>query len=319
MMAGTGVGRRRRAPRSQPAWVAVAMLGAVFISAIPGNAAAVSNAAAKKMTAPALTAEQIVEKNVAARGGLEAWKKIESMVWVGHMESADPSVPILSFELDQKRPNKERFVLSEVGQKSMRLFDGTQGWKVKPSRGGSLDAQPYSPQDLDFARHAQGIDGPLIDYKAKGVSVESVSVEKIDGRKTYRLQVKAPAGDLHNVWIDAKTFLDVKYDRTSFRANGDPGIVSIVYRDYKTIEGLQIPSILEIGGTTDKPAARMVIEKVALNPPLNDKVFTRPRDGHHSRMATVEIPGPPSDPRQAFGPMSAPRIATPDQSAGPPQ
>jgi hypothetical protein len=319
MMDGSGVDRRGCARRAQPAWFAVATLAAGLVCAIPGNTAAVSNATAKKVPAPALTAEQIVAKNVAARGGLEAWRKIESMVWVGHMESADPNVPRLSFELEQKRPNKERFVLSEIGQKSMRVFDGTQGWKVKPNRDGSLDAQPYSPQDVEFARHAQGIDGPLIDYKAKGVSVESVSVEKIDGRKTYRLHVTAPAGELHDVWVDAKTFLDVRYDRTSYRANGDPGIVSIVYRDYKTIEGLQIPSILEIGGGAGKPAARMVIEKVALNPPLNDKDFTKPGDKHHSRMATVDIPAPSSDPRQAFGPTNSPRMASPDQSPGPSQ
>lgn len=308
---------RRDTPRSQSAWYAAAALAAGLAAAIAGNAAAASDTT-KKVPAPALTAEQIVEKNVAARGGLDAWRKIESMVWVGHMESADPNVPRLSFELEQKRPNKERFVLSELGQKSMRVFDGTRGWKVKPNRDGSLDAQPYSPQDLEFARHAEGIDGPLLDYKAKGISVESVSVEKIDGRKTYRLHMKASAGDLQDVWIDAKTFLDVKYDRVSYRASGDPGIVSVGYRDYRTIEGLQIPSILEIGGGAGKPSARMVIEKVALNPPLKDTDFAKPGDGHRSRMATVDMTAP-SDPRQAFGPMSPPRIASPDQTPSPSQ
>jgi hypothetical protein len=293
---------RRRSWRLHPAGYAVGALAAALAAASIGAAEAASTVSSKRVPAPALTAQQIVEKNVAARGGLEAWRKIESMVWVGHMESADPNVPRLSFELEQKRPNKERFVLSEIGQKTMRVFDGTQGWKVKPNRDGSLDAQPYSPQDLEFARHAQGIDGPLIDYQAKGVALESVSVDKIDGRKTYHLHMRAPAGDAQDVWIDAKTFLDVKYDRVSYRANGDPGIVSVGYRDFKTIEGLQIPSILEIGGGAGTPSARMVIEKVALNPPLKDKDFTKPGDRHRGRMATVDIPAPSSDPRQAFGP-----------------
>ncbi|HEY4971517.1 MAG TPA: hypothetical protein VII35_16585 [Steroidobacteraceae bacterium] len=258
-----------------------------------------------------LTADQIVEKNVAARGGLDAWRKIESMAWVGHLESADPNMPRLSFTLEQKRPNKERFELSEIGQRSMRVFDGTHGWRIKPNRDGTLDAQPYSPQDLEFARQAQGIDGPLVDYKAKGVTVESVSVEKIEGHKTYRLHVKAPGGELHDVWVDAKTFLDVKYNRTSYRANGDPGIVSVVYRDYKTIEGLQFPSVLEIGGGGGKPPARMVIEKIALNPPLDDKAFTRPNGAHRSRMATVDMTPAAQDPRQAFGRMGTPGIGGP--------
>jgi hypothetical protein len=280
------------------AWVMVA-----FVAAVGGGAFAKGGPPA----AP-LNAEQIVAKNVAARGGLDAWRKIESMVWMGHLESADPNMPRFTFMLEQKRPNKERFELSEIGQKSMRVFDGTHGWRVKPNRDGSLDAQPYSPQDLEFAREAQGIDGPLVDYKAKGITVESVSVEKLDGRRTYRVHVKAPGGELHDVWIDASTFLDVKYDRTSYRANGDPGIVSVIYRDYKLIEGLQIPSIMEIGGGGGRPPAKMVIEKVALNPPLDDKVFTRPNGAHRSRMATVDMTQPAQDPRQAFGPMGIPGI-----------
>ncbi len=287
---------------------ALACTLAAFAALEAGEAVAKQGAAA----AP-LTADQIVEKNVAARGGLDAWRKIQSMVWLGHLESADPSMPRLTFTLEQKRPNKERFEISEIGQKSMRVFDGAHGWRIKPNRDGSLDAQPYSPQDLQFAREAQGIDGPLVDYKSKGITVESVSVEKIDGHRTYRLHVKAPGGELHDVWIDAKTFLDVKYDRTSYRANGEPGIVSVAYRDYKLVEGLQSPSILEIGGGGGKPPAKMVIEKIALNPPLEDKEFTRPNGAHRSRMATVDMTPPAQDPRQAFGPLGAPGIGRPGQ------
>jgi len=263
-----------------------------------------------------LTAEQIVEKNAAARGGLDAWRKIDAMAWVGHMESADPNVPRLTFLFEQKRPNKTHFELSEIRQKTLRVFDGIHGWKVKPNRDGTLDAQPYNPQDLKFAREAYGIDGPLIDHQAKGIAVALAGVEKVEGSKAYRLHLTGKSGDLHDVWIDAKTFLDVKYDRTSYRANGEPGIVSVVYRDYKTVEGLQIPSILEIGGSTELPSARMVIEKIALNPPLDDKVFAKPKEAHQRRMAVIDAQPPAADPRQAFGPVGSPQVVGP--GTGPP-
>jgi hypothetical protein len=256
-----------------------------------------------------LTAEQIVDKNVEARGGLEAWRKIQSMVWQGHMESADPSVPPMSFILEQKRPNKERFEISQMTQKSLRVFDGTHGWKVKPSRAGPPDVQPFTPQDLEFARQAPGIDGPLIDYRAKGVAVELAGIEKVEGINTYRLHVKMPSGEAHDIWIDAKTFLDVKYDRFTYRPTGERAIVSVIFRKYQTVEGLQIPGTLEIGGGPSTPMARMVIEKIALNPPLDDKAFTAPRDGHKGRMATVDIEPPAVDKRQAFGPGPAPAAA----------
>lgn len=286
-------GRRRR---SLSPWIAAALLAA------GGSLVEEHCRAATPAPVPELTAEQIVAKNVAARGGLDAWRKIGSMAWVGHMESTDASVPRLAFELDQKRPNKTRFELDSMAEKTMRLFDGTHGWRLRPRRDGSLDTQPYSPQDLKFARDAQGIDGPLIDYQAKGNTVRLAGVETIEGRETYRLEVRQASGDEHDVWIDAGTFLDAKYDRISIGPTGAPVKVSVIYRDYKTIEGLKIPGTLEIAGGPNAPITRMVIEKIALNPPLEDKVFKRPEDRHRSRMATVEIEGPKVDPRNAFGP-----------------
>jgi Outer membrane lipoprotein-sorting protein len=156
----------------------------------------------------------------------------------------------------------------------------------------------------------------LIDHQAKGIAVELAGVEKVGGSKAYRLHLTGKSGDRHDVWIDAKTFLDLKYDRTSYRANGEPGIVSVVYRNYKTVEGLQIPSILEIGGSTEQPSARMVIEKIALNPPLDDKLFARPNEARRKRMTVIDTQAPPADPRQAFGPAGSPEVVGP--GTGPP-
>ncbi|MHB8721753.1 MAG: LolA-like protein [Steroidobacteraceae bacterium] len=280
----------------QPAFYAAAALAV----AVAGNVIAAGNAAVP------LTAEQIVEKNVAARGGLDAWRKIDSMVWVGHMESADPSVPRLSFSYELKRPNKTRFELSTLAEKSVRVFDGKQGWNIRPKRGGALDEKPYTPQDLAFAREAQGFDGPLIDYRAKGIAVELAGIEKVEGHKAYRLHVRLPSGTIHSVWIDAKNFLDLKYDRTSYGATGSPVTVSVLYRNYQRVEGLQIPGTLEIGGDSKRAAtARMVIDKISLNPTLDDKVFGRPDAERRKRAAFVDIV-PPGDPRNAFGPSHAP-------------
>src|SRR5215831_15734474 len=136
--------------------------------------------------APELTAAQIVEKNAAARGGLEAWRRIQTMVWVGHVESADAPASRRSFILEQKRPNKTRFEITA---------DTTD--------------------ELAFANAAQVIDGPLMDYAAKGVVVTLDGVDEVEGRKAYRLNVRLPSGLRQVVWIDAGTFLDIKYDRVS--------------------------------------------------------------------------------------------------------
>lgn len=226
---------------------------------------------------PGLTAAQIVEKNVAARGGLEAWRKIQSMVWIGHIESINAPVRSLPFVLEMKRPNKTRFEIKVQNQMAARIYDGAHGWKLRPASNGKPELQPYSIQELNMARDGQGIDGPLMDYEAKGIAVALDGVDEIEGHKAYRLSIKLPSGVSHHAWIDAQTFLDVKYDRKSWNALGQSGTVSVFYRDYRTIEGLQIPLMIETGTDTAKEADKMVIDRVLLNAPLDDQSFAKPR------------------------------------------
>ena len=253
-----------------------------------------------------LTASQIIEKNAAARGGLEAWRKIQSMVWIGHIEGANDPEPRLPFALEMKRPNKTRFEIKAQGQTSVRMYDGAHGWKVRPSGNGRPGVQPYSPDELRFARDGQVIDGPLMDYQAKGIAVALDGVDDVEGRTAYRLSVKLPSGNSHHVWVDAKTFLDIKYDRVFRNKFGQPGTVAVFYRNYQTIEGLQIPLMIESGADTGKTTEKLVIDKVSLNLPLEDRMFTQPAvPGRHS-MATDGISAPGAGRQVAGSALSLP-------------
>jgi hypothetical protein len=108
-------------------------------------------------TAPELTAEQIIEKNVAARGGLEAWRKIETMSWVGYVETGSAAGARLPFILEMKRPNKTRFAINAPQQISMRMFDGKQGWKLRSTNSGQPDLKPSSADEVAFALDGQVI------------------------------------------------------------------------------------------------------------------------------------------------------------------
>jgi hypothetical protein len=250
---------------------------AVILSGVVGAVGfAASAPAATQAPVPELTASEIVAKNVAARGGLEAWLKIQSMAWAGHMESPNSPMPDMRFVLQQARPNKTRFEVTTMNKKTVRVFDGAHGWKVRAGHDGRPELQPFTPEELRFAHAAQAVDGPLMDYERKGNMVTLEGVEEIEGHNTYRLNIRLASGEPQKVWIDAKTFLDIRYDRMSYDVSGKPGFVSVYSRDYRTIEGLQIPSALEIGVGSGKPADRMVIERVALNPPFDDRTFAKP-------------------------------------------
>jgi hypothetical protein len=262
---------------------------------------------------PALSAAQIVEKNVAARGGLEAWQKIQTMVWVGHVESNSGATTALPFLLELKRPNKTRFEVKGQGARSVRGFDGIHGWKLHLGRNGEPEVQAYSANELQFARDAGGIDGPLMDYKAKGNTVTLDGIEQVEGRKAYRLNVTLPSGASHHAWVDAETFLDIKYDRKARSFLGHSATVSVFYRNYRTIEGVQIPMTIESGGDMTKATDKMSIDKISLNPPLSDREFAKPNTPRQQR-ATVTI-GANSEPPAL--PLTRSESAVPAAAFGP--
>ncbi|WP_084904307.1 LolA-like protein [Burkholderia ubonensis] len=243
--------------------------------------------ACEQIPGQSLSADQIVEKNVAARGGLDGWRKIRTMVWSGHVDSANAPVRDMPFILAMKRPNKTRFEITVFSQKAVRVFDGHEGWKLGSGAGGNASLRPYTVDELMSARDEQVIDGLLIDHDAKGVGVALEGVDQLGGHNAYRLAVKLPSGAVRHVWIDAQTFLDVKVDR---QVRGPRGAVTVDvnYSDYRTIDGLQIPLKIVSGTAASPNKDTLIIDKVSLNPPLDDAIFARPASTDRRRPVSID-------------------------------
>jgi hypothetical protein len=252
--------------------------------------AAAALAACLPATAAALDAAQIVERNIAARGGLEAWRKVEAMTWRGHVQASPGSGPPLPFILEMKRPNKTHFELTRLNEKFLRVFDGARGWKLRPGADGLPEVRPFSLEEMKFSREEFVIDGPLIDHEMKRVGVSLEGVDELEGRKAYRLSVKLPSGAPRRVWIDTETFLDIKHDRPSSSPLNPHATVSVFYRDYRMVDGLQIPHRVETGTANASVASTLLIDRVVVNPALQDRAFDKP-GAPTKRRATVSIGG----------------------------
>ena len=239
--------------------------------------AAFAASAALAQAAPNITAAEIVAKNAAARGGVQAWSKIQTMAWAGHVESANAPGRNMPFMLEQMRPNRTRFELMADGKKSVRVYDGSGGWKQRPNATtGVPETLPYSDDELKFAHGAQVIDGPLMDYVAKGAAVSFGGYAMAENRRAYIVDVKLPSGGKHRVWVDAETFLEVRHERQVREIGGQLGTVSVIFRDYHDFEGLQIPTTIETGPAPGGAQNKLVIERVALNPQLDERMFVMP-------------------------------------------
>jgi len=263
----------------------------------------------KQSAGAPLSAAQIVDKNVAARGGLQAWRAVQTLSLQGKMGAAGnrratlpvpvphekelasslPSRPVeemqLPFLMELKRHRKMRLELQFKGQTAVQVYDGANGWKLRPYLN-RHEVEPFSAEELKIASSQEDLDGPLVDYAAKGSHVELDGSEKVEGRDTYRIKVTEKNGHTIRVWIDAKTFLEAKIEGQPRRLDGTDHPVELYYRDYRNVDGLQIPFVSETRvlpvstnalGLRDTPVPpeKIVIEKVVVNPKFEEQLFSK--------------------------------------------
>ena len=248
------------------------VLPSVVFSALTALAAV----AADSTAAPAsLSAGQVVEKNIAAKGGLQAWRAVQTMSFSGKMDAGGKQNVQLPFSMELKRPRKLRVEIEFANDRAVQVYDGANGWKLRPFLG-RRDIESFNAEELKSASMESDLDGPLVDYALKGTTVELAGVEKVEGHSAYKLKLTMKGGQVRHLWIDAQTFLEVKIEGTPRRMDGKMRPVEVYYRDFRPVNGLMVPYVLETAVGGSKQTNKMTIEKVVVNPDLEDSRFTKP-------------------------------------------
>ena len=276
----------RRRPRAARAVLGILVLAALGLAQPAPAAARVEQAPVQP---GGLSAAQVVERHIAARGGLAPWQKVETMTWFGRIESANPQVAVVPFLLQTKHPGKTRFELRTDEFKTVRTYDGDHGWILRQARVGRPDVRAFNGDEMRYVKDAPGLAGVLIEHAGQRLAIALEGTEPVDGHNAYRLAVTLPSGAQHHIWIDTQTFLDLKYDRSWHGSGGQEGTVAVYNRAFGTFDGLQVPTTIEVGGTPGKAPERMTIEKVMINPPLDDRIFAMPRGFDQRREVTVDM------------------------------
>jgi outer membrane lipoprotein-sorting protein len=243
-------------------FLSVAIALAIGVSAAPATAG--------------LSAAQIVDKDIQAKGGLQAWRAVQTLSLSGKMEAGGKQNTKLPVLLELKRPHKSRVEIEFQNDKAIQVYDGVNGWKYRPYLG-RKDVEPFSTAELQQASLDSEIDGPLIDYASKGTQVALAGVEKVEGRDAYKLKLTLKGGQVRYLWVDAQTFLDVKVEGAPRRMDGKMRPVEVYYRDYKNVDGLMIPYVLETAVQGVKRSYKMAFETVLVNPKLADSLFVAPK------------------------------------------
>jgi len=246
-----------------------------FLTCSQAAVAASAAGNAQAGSAAQLGVEQIVERNVAARGGLQAWRAVSTMKMTGQLDAGGTKNVRLPFTLLLKRPHKSRLEIRFDEQTALQVYDGAQGWMVRPYLGRN-EVDPYTQAQLKSAAASAELDGPLIDYANKGTTIQALGTEQVEGHRAYVLKLTAKDGSSRRLWIDAASFLDLKIDGEPRVLDGRTHSVAVFYRDYRKENGVVVPHTLETVVSGIRQTHRISIERVAVNEPVDDAMFGKP-------------------------------------------
>jgi len=226
--------------------------------------------------AVAQTADEVVEKHLAALGGREALTRLTSRRATGTVTLTVQGMDLGgTIVIENKGASMSRGVLqidlSALGVQDkvtvQQVFDGKAAWSLSSMQGDT----PITGDQLQNMRN-NPFPTPLLNYKSAEMVLEAQPGEAINGKQMIVLKATPKAGPVMRVYLDPDTYLIA---RTVFRlTTPETGDVEQVNEpsDYRTVDGVKVPFL--VVNTNPAQALRIKLDKVEHNISIDDAVFT---------------------------------------------
>src|SRR2546421_11397045 len=219
------------------------------------------------------TADELISKNIQAKGGLEAIKAIKTVRMAGRLDAAGGFTGRVGQE--NMRPNFVRETFSLQGMTAVQAYEGSTAWQIRPF-GGHKDPELMGEDDVRDLLIDADFDGPLVDYKAKGNTVEYLGHDTLDGDDVLRLKVTLKNGDIVYYYLDPDTFLEIRRERQEF-VRGSVRETGADLGSSKQLAGVMYHFSAAAGPKNDPSSWQSVtIEKMEVNVPLSNSEFAVP-------------------------------------------
>jgi len=211
-----------------------------------------------------LTAQALVQRSLAARGGADKFAAVHSLRIHGTLQGS--GILVIA-----RRPSFFRVEVNTPNGLVVEAFDGTKGWSRPP---GIAAAELSGAQLADLQdQAANAIGGVLVDAAQRGNKIELEGREQREGRNCYVLRVKMPGGRVIHEYLDPVTFLSVHEKLED--GGGKPPIEETI-GDYKRFGGILFPCRFVSGTAADAEKQTLLVEKMEINPLLDEKIFVIP-------------------------------------------
>jgi hypothetical protein len=224
------------------------------------------------LSAFAQTADELIAKNIQAHGGIDKIRAIKSLRMTGTVATSGIKATVGT---ESKRPDLLRETFTVQGMTQVQAYDGSSGWQISPFAG-KKDPELLGEDDMRDLAESADFDGPLVDYAAKGNTVEYLGHDQVDGDDAYKLKVTWKNGDIYYYYLDPDTFLEIQIEMQHFIRGSMRESVTLL-GSYKPVNGVMYPFSIE-SGPKNNPDARdkTTLQKIEANVPIDDKSFKMP-------------------------------------------
>ncbi len=219
------------------------------------------------------TLDELISKNIEAKGGADALRALQSLRLTGKL-LVDQGQIELAYVQMKKRPGEVRTEGTLQGMTQIEAYDGKEGWKISPFQG-RKDPEKMSTDDVKSLMEDAEIDGPLVDWKAKGSTVDYLGTEDVDGTPAYKVKVVRKNGDVSFVFLDPDHFLEIRVVTQRIK-HGAQEEVETDLGDYEKTGGVFIPTSIESGRKGDPDKQKIIIDKAEANVPADEAIFHFP-------------------------------------------
>ena len=226
-------------------------------------------------TTPSVDA--IVGDYVTARGGLAKIRALKTLRQTGRVFEGQGREALVVREV--KPPGRIRVQFTIQGVTAVFASNGTTGWKVSPFED-DMQIKELPDEVTKEAIEQTDLEGPLVDWKAKGHTVEFAGNETVSGRATYKLKITLKSGAVRTSYIDVASHFEVRVDSTR-QVKGRDLKIETTFSDHKKTGGVLFPRRIEIAAEGRPQRPRVVVDKVEVNPALSDALFERPSPAKH--------------------------------------
>ena len=229
----------------------------------------------------AQTADEIISTYFENIGGAENFEKLQGLKFIMSINQQGMEIPI---EMVQLKNGKQMTVITFQGKEIKQgVFNGETLWSTNFMTQTAEKSDQETTDNLKLSMN--DFPDPFLNYKEKGYTVELIGKETIDGTEAYKIKlVKEPVtvdgikeDDITFYYFDVDNFVPIVSESEIKSGQMKGQISQAKFSDYQEVEGLYFPfSITQ--GLKDQGGQTITIEKVELNPTVDDSAFEFPKD-----------------------------------------